>query len=77
VAEEDSQAPVAAPAAKALAAEAALGACERSIQVHGGMGFTWEHVLHRFYKRARWIASFESGGGDLRAEIAGQVLDRA
>ena len=36
-------------------AEAAVAACERSIQVHGGTGFTWEHPLHRFYKRALWL----------------------
>ena len=31
---------------------------ERSIQVHGGIGFTWEHPLHRYYKRAQWIEAF-------------------
>ena len=34
-------------------------ACERSIQVHGGIGFTWEHPLHRYYKRAQWIQAFD------------------
>ena len=58
MAEDDEQAPVAVAAAKALAAEAAVAACERSIQVHGGIGFTWEHVLHRYYKRAQWIDAF-------------------
>ena len=52
VAEDDERAPLAAAAAKAFATEAAVAACERSIQVHGGIGFTWEHPLHRFYKRA-------------------------
>ena len=52
VANEDDRAPLAAAAAKAFATEAAVVACERSIQVHGGTGFTWEHPLHRFYKRA-------------------------
>jgi len=41
VAEDDEHAPVAAAAAKAFATEAAVAACERSIQVHGGIGFTW------------------------------------
>ena len=58
VAEGDEQAAVAAAAAKAFAAEAAVGVCETAIQVHGGIGFTWEHVLHRLYKRALWIESF-------------------
>ena len=66
---------LAAPAAKAYAAEAAVRVCERAIQVHGGMGFTWEHPLHRYYKRALWIDSFEGSGAAHRAEIARALLD--
>ena len=40
VAEEDEQAPVAVASAKSFCAETAVAA-ERSIQVHGGIGFTW------------------------------------
>ena len=69
VSEDDEQAPVAAAAAKAYAAEAAVTACERSIQAHGGIGFTWEHVLHRYYKRAQWI--------ELRRPAARQRAGRA
>jgi alkylation response protein AidB-like acyl-CoA dehydrogenase len=74
VADEDEQAPVAAAAAKAFAAEAAVTACERSIQVHGGTGFTWEHPLHRFYKRALWLAGIGASPAQLRAEVADAVL---
>jgi alkylation response protein AidB-like acyl-CoA dehydrogenase len=74
VAEEDDQAPVAAAAAKAFAAEAAVAACERSIQVHGGTGFTWEHPLHRFYKRALWLEGLGSRPSELRGEVADAVL---
>ncbi|HEY8785165.1 MAG TPA: acyl-CoA dehydrogenase family protein [Candidatus Limnocylindria bacterium] len=73
IAEDDGQADLAAIAAKAYAAEAAVAACERAIQVHGGMGFTWDHPLHRYYKRALWIESFDRSGAAHRAEIA-QVL---
>ena len=52
VAEGDEQVDVACAAAKAYCGDAAVAACERSIQVHGGIGFTWEHVLHEYYKRA-------------------------
>src|SRR5262249_56007828 len=55
LAEDDPQAPVAAAAAKAHAADAAVGVCERAIQTAGGTGFTWEHPLHRYYRRALWI----------------------
>jgi alkylation response protein AidB-like acyl-CoA dehydrogenase len=74
VAEDDEQAPVAAAAAKAFAAEAAVLACERSIQVHGGTGFTWEHPLHRFYKRALWLHGMGSSPTELRAEVADAVI---
>lgn len=75
VAEADPSADVAAAAAKSLASEAAVAACERSIQVHGGIGFTWEHVLHRYYKRAQWIASFEGTPATQRAAVAAALLD--
>ena len=72
----EADATLAAPAAKAYAAEAAVRVCERAIQVHGGMGFTWEHPLHRYYKRALWIESFEASGATHRAEIARALFDR-
>ena len=75
VAEGDDQAPTAAAAAKAYAAEAAVAACERAIQVHGGIGFTWEHPLHRFYKRAQWIQAFDGFPAEQRAEIAAELLE--
>ena len=70
VAEDDERAPLAAAAAKAFATEAAVVACERSIQVHGGTGFTWEHPLHRFYKRAIWLEGFGTRPSALRLEVA-------
>ncbi len=74
VAEDDEQAAVAAAAAKAFCAEAAVAACERSIQVHGGTGFTWEHPLHRFYKRALWLYGLGSSPTELRAEVADAIV---
>jgi alkylation response protein AidB-like acyl-CoA dehydrogenase len=74
VADEDDRAPVAAAAAKAFATEAAVAACERAIQVHGGTGFTWEHPLHRFYKRALWLEGYGKRPAELRLEVAEQLL---
>lgn len=74
VAENDEQRAVAAASAKAYAAEAAVAACERSIQVHGGIGFTWEHPLHRYYKRAQWIESFDGYPAKQRSEVAAELL---
>ncbi len=75
VAEDDAQAPVAVAAAKAQAAETAVAACERSIQVHGGIGFTWEHILHRYYKRAQWIDAFGGHAAKQREVVAAALLD--
>jgi alkylation response protein AidB-like acyl-CoA dehydrogenase len=71
------QVPVAAvvAAAKAQTAETAVAACERSIQVHGGIGFTWEHVLHRYYKRAQWIDAFGGHAAVQRRVVAAHLLD--
>jgi alkylation response protein AidB-like acyl-CoA dehydrogenase len=74
VAEDDERAPLAAAAAKAFATEAAVLACERSIQVHAGIGFTWEHPLHRFYKRAQWLEGFGARPPELRLAIASALL---
>ena len=75
IAAGDDQAPVAAAAAKSYATEAAVATCETAIQVHGGIGFTWEHVLHRLYKRALGNESFASSGTRLRAEVAATLLN--
>ena len=75
VGEDDEQAPIAAAAAKAYASDAAVAACERSIQVHGGIGFTWEHLLHEYYKRALWIQAYGGYPRAQRAKIAAWLLD--
>ena len=36
-----------------LLAEVDPDAANRNIQIHGGMGFTWEHGAHLYYKRAK------------------------
>jgi alkylation response protein AidB-like acyl-CoA dehydrogenase len=75
VATDDEQSAIAAASAKSYAAEAAVFVCEAAIQVHGGIGFTWEHVLHRLYKRALWIESFLASGTRLRADVAAALLE--
>jgi alkylation response protein AidB-like acyl-CoA dehydrogenase len=74
VAVEDEQVDLAVAAAKSQASEAAVLACEKSIQVHGGIGFTWEHPLHRYYKRALWLEGALGYGRQHRAEIAESLL---
>ncbi len=64
---------VAAAGAKLLADEAAVANGRSCIQVHGGMGFTWEVPAHLAYKRARVLAT-RFGTGDRLAESLGESL---
>ncbi len=45
-------------AAKAYAGDAARLVCGESIQMHGGIGFTWEFALHFYFKRAKTLEQF-------------------
>ncbi|WP_375483031.1 acyl-CoA dehydrogenase family protein [uncultured Mycobacterium sp.] len=44
--------------AKAFCADTYLYACSENIQIHGGIGFTWEHPAHMYFKRAKNIQLF-------------------
>jgi alkylation response protein AidB-like acyl-CoA dehydrogenase len=74
VSASDVDADLAVAGAKVTAGEGAVFACEQSIQAHGGIGFTWEHILHRYYKRAQWINTFEGTGRAHRAIVADRIL---
>lgn len=71
----DPSASAAAAAAKSAAGEAAVFACENAIQAMGGIGFTYDHPLHRYYKRAQWVDAFEGFGREHREAIAAMLLD--
>ena len=44
----------AATVAKARLGDVYARAVRRAVEMHGGIGFTWEHDLHLWFKRARW-----------------------
>ena len=52
-AEDNEELPVAACLAKAYCSEAYFHAAAENIQIHGGIGFTWEHDAHLYFKRAK------------------------
>jgi alkylation response protein AidB-like acyl-CoA dehydrogenase len=52
LATDDAETKSAAPLAAAAAVEALDHAASANIQFHGGIGFTWEHPAHRYYRRA-------------------------
>ena len=69
--------PLAAAVAKARANEAATAVTSSSLQVHGGLGFTWEADVHLLLKRARASTQLLSDQGELRRRIADLRARRA
>jgi alkylation response protein AidB-like acyl-CoA dehydrogenase len=60
----------AAAIAKAASSDAARCATGAAIQVHGGIGFTWESNIHWLFKRAQLDAAYLGDGAQQRARIA-------
>jgi alkylation response protein AidB-like acyl-CoA dehydrogenase len=62
--------PLAAAMAKARASDAAWDVTRSAIQVHGGIGFTWEHDLHLLLKRARAVGLLLGTSAEHRDRVA-------
>ncbi len=75
--ESPSELPLAASAAKAFAAETLERAAETCIQVHGGVGFTWEHDAHLYWRRAKVDRLLLGDEAEHLDTVAGLVLDGA
>ncbi len=56
--------------AKARASDAATSVTHDAIQVLGGIGFTWEHDVHFFLKRARVVAQILGSASMHRSRVA-------
>ncbi len=52
-AEENAELPAVAALAKAYVSDAYFHCAAENIQIHGGIGFTWEHDAHLYFKRAK------------------------
>jgi alkylation response protein AidB-like acyl-CoA dehydrogenase len=61
---------IAASAAKAYASDAGWIVTSSALQVHGGIGFTWEHDLHWFLKRAKTDGVLYGSARDHRERVA-------
>jgi alkylation response protein AidB-like acyl-CoA dehydrogenase len=75
--ENSPDASIAVSIAKMYASDAARTVGNRGIQIHGGMGFTWENDVHLYYRRAK---GSETAFGDAtfhRERIAAKVIDSA
>jgi alkylation response protein AidB-like acyl-CoA dehydrogenase len=69
--------PLAASMAKAYASDAGWRVPDASIQVHGGIGFTWEHDLHFFLKRGKANAAMFGTASWHRDRVADRILAEA
>jgi alkylation response protein AidB-like acyl-CoA dehydrogenase len=60
--------------AKAYVSDAYRRAAGNGIQVHGGIGFTWEHDMHLYFKRAK-ASEVTLGDATYHRELVAQALD--
>ncbi len=63
--------------ARIVASRAAISNAEAMVQVHGGMGYTWEHDSHLYVKRARVWTNLVGGRSTHLAAILGYTKDAA
>ena len=68
------EAPLAAAMAKAYCSEAYRHTAGEGIQIHGGIGFTWEHDMHLYFKRAK-SSEVTFGDATWNRELVAQRID--
>jgi alkylation response protein AidB-like acyl-CoA dehydrogenase len=72
-AEDPDELAVAAPTAKAYCSDAYFFCAGETIQVHGGIGFTWEHDAHLYFKRAKTSQLLLGDSAEWRSKLAGRI----
>src|SRR5580693_2466770 len=72
-AEDSDELPVVASLAKSYCSEAYFHAAAENIQIHGGIGFTWEHPAHLYFKRAK-SSELLFGGPAYHRELLAQRI---
>lgn len=71
----DEEAELAVPIAKSYASKASKKVTADAIQMHGGIGFTWESDVHLFFKRATRSAALLGDAYEHNEKIAQMVID--
>ena len=72
---DDPELPLVASIAKAYCSAAYTEVATESIQLHGGIGFTWEHEAHLYFRRARASEVMLGDAAHHRERIAALLLD--
>lgn len=75
--ERSDEAALALHAAKSFCADTYFLCASNMIQLHGGIGFTWEHDAHLYFKRARSIQTMLGNGNYHREQVATMILGEA
>ncbi|MGN6472540.1 MAG: acyl-CoA dehydrogenase family protein [Mycobacteriales bacterium] len=65
--------PVVAPLAKSVCTDAAYRIASETIQLHGGIGFTWEHDAHLYFKRATLLRLLAGDSHQQRRLVAARA----
>ncbi len=73
VAEDSPEIPVLASLVKSYASETYFHVAAENIQIHGGIGFTWEHDAHLYFKRAKASELFLGDGAYHRERLATRI----
>ena len=73
VAENSAEVPVVAALAKAYASDVYFHVAAENIQIHGGIGFTWEHDAHLYFKRAKSSELFLGDAAYHREHLAERI----
>jgi len=73
VAEDSGEVPVVAALVKALGSDTYFHVAAENIQIHGGIGFTWEHDAHLFFKRAKASELFLGDASYHRERLAARI----
>ena len=73
VAEDSPEVPMVASLVKALASDTYFHVAAENIQIHGGIGFTWEHDAHLYFKRAKSSELFLGDGNYHRERLATRI----
>ena len=74
VANDVPEAPLAAAMAKAYVSDAYRHTAGEGIQIHGGIGFTWEHDMHIYFKRAK-SSEVTFGDATWNRELVAQLIN--
>ena len=72
--EDDPNSALAVSMAKAFCGDTYKMVTNEGVQIHGGIGFTWDHDMHLYFKRAR-SSDTAFGDGNYHRELIAQALD--